>query len=62
MFFKNKETGLIWEVTHGDHIKRCTKDPNYEEVSKPKEEKSSKIDKSLKEDKPKQPKKKPAKK
>ncbi|MBD8006544.1 hypothetical protein [Bacillus norwichensis] len=32
MFFKNKTTGLVWEVTHPDHIKRCQNDNNYEEV------------------------------
>lgn len=34
MFFKNKLTGLVWEVVHPDHIKRCEKDDNYE-VFKP---------------------------
>jgi hypothetical protein len=62
MFFKNKETGLIWEVTHEAHIKRCMKDPNYEEAVEPKKDKSSKKDESLREDKPKQPKEKPVKK
>ncbi|MCI1590378.1 hypothetical protein [Heyndrickxia oleronia] len=32
MFFKNKSTGLVWEVEHPDHIKRCKNDSNYEEV------------------------------
>jgi hypothetical protein len=32
MFFKNKNTGLVWEVVHPDHIKRCKNDPNYELV------------------------------
>lgn len=32
MFFKNKSTGLVWEVVHPDHIKRCQNDDNYEEV------------------------------
>lgn len=32
MFFKNKSTGLVWEVIHSDHIKRCQNDDNYEEV------------------------------
>jgi hypothetical protein len=58
MFFKNKETGLIWEVTHVDHIKRCKADSNYEEVAEPK--KSNK--ETVKEEKPEQPKKKPVKK
>jgi hypothetical protein len=34
MFFKNKETGLTWEVVHPDHIKRCKNDVKYEEVKK----------------------------
>ncbi|WP_186320637.1 hypothetical protein [Fictibacillus phosphorivorans] len=55
MFFKNKETGLIWEVTDVDHIKRCNADSNYEEVPEPKKTKE-------KEDKTEQPKKKPVKK
>ncbi|ARK30774.1 hypothetical protein [Halalkalibacter krulwichiae] len=32
MKFKNKLTGLVWEVVDPDHIKRCKKDANYEEV------------------------------
>ncbi|MGG3925682.1 hypothetical protein ABET51_06745 [Metabacillus fastidiosus] len=32
MLFKNLTSGLIWEVTDPDHIKRCTNDSNYEEV------------------------------
>lgn len=32
MLFKNKQTGLMWEVVHPDHIKRCQKDDNYEVV------------------------------
>jgi hypothetical protein len=62
MFFKNKETGLVWEVVHPDHIKRCKNDENYEEVKveKKKVEKSKEVKTS--EDKPKaKPKKKPAK-
>lgn len=38
MFFKNKETGLVWEVVDEDHIKRCQNDPNYEEVEEQKQE------------------------
>lgn len=38
MLFKNKNTGLTWEVTHPDHIKRCKKDDNYEEVKPDKKE------------------------
>lgn len=32
MKFKNKETGLVWEVVHPDHIKRCKNDSTYELV------------------------------
>jgi hypothetical protein len=32
MFFKNKDTGLVWEVIDEDHIKRCKNDSSYEEV------------------------------
>lgn len=62
MFFKNKETGLVWEVVHPDHIKRCQNDDKYEVVKevKPKVEKSKEVEPS--EDKPKEkPKRKPAK-
>ncbi|WBL16372.1 hypothetical protein [Sutcliffiella sp. NC1] len=42
MLFKNKSTGIVWEVVHPDHIKRCQKDDKYElvvnKVEKPKEE------------------------
>lgn len=42
MLFKNKKTGLVWKVTHPDHIKRCKNDDYYElvveKVEKPKEE------------------------
>ena len=41
MLFKNKETGLVWEVTHPDHIKRCEKDDNYEEVKPSKKQKQA---------------------
>ncbi|WP_404443443.1 hypothetical protein LG307_14775 [Sutcliffiella horikoshii] len=39
MLFKNKQTGLVWEVEHPDHIKRCQKSDNFELVkeAKPKE-------------------------
>lgn len=38
-WFKNKETGLIWEV-EGDLEKRLARNPDYEEVSAPKKNKS----------------------
>mgnify|MGYP005759972495 CR=1 FL=1 len=37
MLFKNKLTGLVWDVVDPDHIKRCQNDDNYEVVEKPKE-------------------------
>ncbi|MGG3683961.1 hypothetical protein [Aeribacillus composti] len=37
MKFKNKETGLVWEVVHPDHIKRCKNDPTYELIEEEKE-------------------------
>ncbi|MDQ1003970.1 hypothetical protein QFZ28_004370 [Neobacillus niacini] len=47
MFFKNKETGLVWEVVDEDHIKRCQNDPSYEEVKteveQPKKQSVSKV-------------------
>lgn len=44
MFFLNKSTGLIHEVTHEDHIKRCLNDSNYEEVKSEKENKVETIE------------------
>jgi hypothetical protein len=40
--FKNKLTGLVWDVVDADHIKRCTKDANYEEVKAVKPKPTSK--------------------
>jgi FtsZ-interacting cell division protein ZipA len=52
MFFKNKLTGLTWEIIDSDHIKRCQKDSNYEEVKvQPKKEEPKK---ESEKDKPKQ--------
>lgn len=46
-WFKNTETGLVWEVTGEDTVKRCENDSNYEEVAapneKPKRTKSAKV-------------------
>ncbi|WP_180960261.1 hypothetical protein [Neobacillus cucumis] len=44
MFFKNLDSGLVWEVVDPDHIKRLKNHNNYEEV-KPNETKRSKKDK-----------------
>lgn len=43
MFFKNKLTGLIHEVIHLDHVKRCQNDDNYEEVKIKNEEKKVEV-------------------
>jgi hypothetical protein len=40
MFFKNKSTGVVWEVVANDHINRCQNDPNYEVVEDKKENQS----------------------
>ncbi|WP_198510385.1 hypothetical protein [Bacillus solitudinis] len=42
MKFKNKLTGLVWDVVDADHIKRCEKDKNYEEVKVEKPKPTSK--------------------
>ncbi|MFS0776080.1 hypothetical protein ABC255_08750 [Neobacillus sp. 3P2-tot-E-2] len=44
MFFKNLQTGVEWEVTDPDHVKRCQNDKNYEEVKQeqPKKEQPKK--------------------
>lgn len=36
MWFLNKTTGLKWEVTDKDLIKRLTKDEQYEKITAPK--------------------------
>lgn len=46
MLFKNKVTGLIWEVKHPDHIKRCNKSKDYEEVKVTKRKSTRKIKES----------------
>lgn len=35
MWFKNKQTGLVWEIEALDSIKRCQNDDTYEEVEAP---------------------------
>jgi hypothetical protein len=42
MYFKNLQTGVVWEVTDTDHVKRCQNDKNYEEVNQVQPEKESK--------------------
>ncbi|MDA2732938.1 hypothetical protein PDR34_24605 [Bacillus cereus] len=37
-WFLNTNTGVTWEVTDADHVKRCKNDPIYEEVDEPKQE------------------------
>lgn len=41
-WFKNKKTGLAWEVTDKEHIARLRKDAEYEETKKPAEPKKTK--------------------
>lgn len=36
MWFLNKTTGLKWEVTDKELIKRLTKDEQYEKITAPK--------------------------
>lgn len=41
MLFRNKKTGLIWEIVDEDHIKRLQNDDGYEEVKEEKEKKQT---------------------
>lgn len=61
MWFKNKETGFVWDVVDETHINRCKNDPNYEQVSKPNKKTSSEQEQDQ-DEKPKQTKKKSPKK
>lgn len=36
MFYKNKQTGLIWNITDENILARISKDPNYEKVEEQK--------------------------
>lgn len=38
MLFKNKLTGVTWDIQNDEHIKRCSKDSDYEKVEKKKVE------------------------
>ncbi|MFC4182992.1 hypothetical protein [Saccharococcus thermophilus] len=38
MLFRNKKTGLVWEIVDEDHIKRLHNDDDYEEVKEEKEQ------------------------
>ncbi|MGG3919917.1 hypothetical protein ABEV38_19230 [Parageobacillus thermoglucosidasius] len=38
MFFRNKKTGLVWEIVDEDHIKRLQNNDDYEEVKEEKEQ------------------------
>lgn len=42
MWFKNKETGNVWEITSKDLIKRLKKDANYEVIEKEEENNTEK--------------------
>lgn len=46
MWFKNKRTGLKWEVVNEEVIKRLSKDDNYEVVEEVKVEENKEIKKS----------------
>lgn len=37
MLFRNKKTGLVWEIVDEDHIKRLRNDDDYEEVKEEKQ-------------------------
>jgi hypothetical protein len=43
VFFRNKKTGLVWEIVDEDHIQRLKNDDDYEvvEVKKQGEEKQT---------------------
>lgn len=34
MLYKNKKTGVEWEITNSEHLKRIAKDQNFEKVEK----------------------------
>lgn len=38
MLFRNKKTGLVWEIVDENHIKRLQNDDDYEEVKEEKEQ------------------------
>jgi hypothetical protein len=38
LLFRNKKTGLVWEIVDEDHIKRLQNDDDYEEVKEQKEQ------------------------
>ncbi|AZO96138.1 hypothetical protein [Halocella sp. SP3-1] len=42
MWFKNKETGNVWEIASKDLIKRLKKDDNYEVIEKEEENNTEK--------------------
>ena len=45
MWFLNKTTGLKWEVSDKELIKRLSKDSNYEEIKETVEKKEVKVEK-----------------
>ncbi|MBE2931301.1 hypothetical protein HPJ92_01845 [Anoxybacillus flavithermus] len=45
MLFRNKKTGLIWEIVDEDHIQRLKNDDDYE-VVKEKEQSKQPVKKS----------------
>lgn len=38
MLFRNKKTGLVWEIVDEDHIKRLQNNEDYEEVKEEQKE------------------------
>lgn len=41
-WFRNKKTGLVWEITDREHAARLEKDPDYERVPDPTAKKAAK--------------------
>ena len=46
MLFRNKKTGLVWEIVDEDHIQRLKNDDDYEVVKEEKEATKQPVKKS----------------
>ena len=46
MLFRNKKTGLVWEIVDEDHIQRLKNDDDYEEIEEEKEQSKQPVKKS----------------
>ena len=46
MLFRNKKTGLVWEIVDEDHIQRLKNDDDYEVVKEEKEQSKQPVKKS----------------